>query len=185
MMMKNETHMEQSGNPCRTVPQNATPDEYIATEKFCSLLIHPGDYTAAAVETRRRIHILVETLLLKKQEKDLVFDAATLTKITAWFDVMPKNLGYFYLPTLEREAKILIPKAIHCPLDKSELLNSVIIFFINAHNLNCPQLIVGLYIILFYALRHFKMFQNGWCEYVDWITNTYSLIHGGYYVSRF
>jgi hypothetical protein len=96
-MMKNETHMEQSGNPSRTVPQNATPDEYRATEKFCSLLISPGDYTPAAVETRRRIHILVETLLLKKQEKDLVFDAATLTKLTAWLDATPKNLGYFYL----------------------------------------------------------------------------------------
>lgn len=184
-MMKNEMHMEQSGNLSRTVPKTVTTEEYRATEKFCSLLIHPEDYTAAAVETCRRIHILVETLLLKNQDKELVFDAETLTKLTAWIDATPKTLGYFYLLTLEREAKILIPKAIHYPLDVTELLNSVVIFFINEYNWNCPKLLFGLCIMHFYTLRRFHMFQQGWVEYVNWIINSYACIHGGYYVSRF
>ena len=100
--MKSEMTLGQSGNCCRSVPHNMTIEECRATDKLCSLLIHPGDYSASAVETRRRIHIIVKNFILAPAGKEIDFSAETLAKLTAWFDAMPKNLGYLYLPTLER-----------------------------------------------------------------------------------
>lgn len=183
--MKSEMPLEQSGSNCRIVHDLMTPEKCRATDKLCSLLIHPGDYSAPAVETRRRIHILVKNLILDPAGKEMDFSAETLARLTAWFDAMPKSLGYLYLPTLEREAQILIPKPIRYPLDKTEFLNSVVNFHLNAQYLNCPQLVIGLYIMLFFSLQNFQMLEYGWGEFVDRITKPLGLGYGGGYGSGF
>lgn len=181
--MMSEMIWEQSGNCCQTVPTYMTIEDFRATDKLCCLLIHPEDYSAAAVETRRRIHIIVKNFILEPEGKEIDFSAETLANLTAWFDAMPKSLGYSYLPTLVREAKILIPEPIHYPLDATEFLNSVVNYFFNRQNLNCPQLIIGLYVMLFYSLRHFQMLEHSWEEYVSRITQPLELGYGGRYGS--
>lgn len=181
--MKSEMPLEQSGSNCRTVHDLMTPEKCRATDKLCSLLIHPGDYSAPAIETRRRIHILVKNLILDPAGKEMDFSAETLARLTAWFDAMPKSLEYLYLPTLEREAKTLIPEPINYPLDVDEFLNSVVNYFFNMQNLNCPQLLIGLCIMLFFTLRNFQMLGCGWEEYVDRITKPLGLGYGEDYVS--
>ena len=182
-MLTNEMTSVHSGCCSRSVPGSMTVGESQATEKLCALWLHPADYSVYAVETRCRINILVQEIIFNPAGKQIEFSAETLAKMTAWFDAMPKPLGYLYLQTLEREAKILIPAPILCPLDKAELLNSVVNFHINMPYLNCPQLIIGLNIMLFFSLRRFKMLEYGWEEYIDGITQTFGLGYGGNYGS--
>ena len=172
--MKSEMPLEQSGCNSRTVPESMTAGELRATEKLCTLLIHPADYSVDAVETRRRINVIVQKVIFNPVGIHMEFSAETLARITAWFDATPKSLGYLYLQTLEREAKILIPEPIRYPLDKAELFNSVVNFSMNVQYLHCPQLIIGLSIMLFFSLRSFNMLPDGysWEKYVDGITTT-------------
>ena len=173
-MLTNEMTSVHSGISSRSVPGSMTVGELLATEKLCTLWLHPADYSVYAVETRRRIKILVREIIFNPAAKQMEFSAEKLAKMTAWFDAMPKPLGYLYLSTLEREAKILIPASMLFPLDKMEFLNSIVKFYMNAQYLNCPQLIIGLHIMLFFSLRSFNMLPDGysWEKYVDGITTS-------------
>ena len=173
-MLTNEMTSVHSGISSRSVPGSMTVGELLATEKLCTLWLHPADYSVYAVETRRRIKILVREIIFNPAAKQMEFSAEKLAKMTAWFDAMPKTLGYLYLSTLEREAKILIPASMLFPLDKMEFLNSIVKFYMNAQYLNCPQLIIGLHIMLFFSLRSFNMLPDGysWEKYVDGITTS-------------
>ena len=180
-MLTNEVTSVHSGCCSRSVPGSMTVGESQATEKLCALWLHPADYSVYAVETRRRIKILVREIIFNPAAKQMEFSAETLAKMTAWFDAMPKPLGYLYLQTLEREAKILIPKPVHCPLDIGELLTSITVCLINFPNMNCPQLIIGLFIMLFHTQQRFKMLSYDWVEYVNRITKAYEMYQRSYY----
>jgi len=118
------------------------------------------DWTPEVSETRRRIHLIAELFFCKGRNGHVPFSADSLVEITAYIDALPKTLGFDYVPVLQREAALLIPRTVERAYDVNELLPSFFTWKNNKHVLQNRLLIVGLFLMFFRTVLEMNSYRH-------------------------
>ena len=111
------------------------------------------DYSQHALETRRRIKLMLQRIGHTEWGADYYpFSKESLMYLTSYVNAMPNTLGYDYHRCLEEDASFLLPdKLTHNPFDVNELLQFLFMYKINRQFLRIPIVGVGLFLLFFYT----------------------------------
>ena len=112
------------------------------------------DYSQHAMETRRRIKLMLQKIGYTGWGADdyYPFSKESLMHLTSYVDAMSNTLGYDYHRCLDEDASLLIPgKLIHNPLDVNEFLHPLFTYKFNRQFLRIPMIGVGLFLLFFHT----------------------------------
>ena len=113
-----------------------------------------NDYSRHAMETRRRIKLMLQRIGYTEWGADdfYPFSKESLMHLTSYVDAMSNTLGYDYHRCLDEDASLLIPgKLIHNPLDVNEFLQPLFTYKFNRQFLRIPMIGVGLFLLFFHT----------------------------------
>ena len=111
------------------------------------------DYSRYAMETRRRIKLMLQRIVYTEWGADYYpFSKEYLMYLTSYVDAMSNTLGYDYHRCLDEDASLLIPgKLIHNPLDVNELLQFLFMYKLKRQFLRIPMIGIGLFLLFFHS----------------------------------
>ena len=125
--------------------------EYLDSMKLAGL---ENDYSRHAMETRRRIKLMLQRIGYTEWGADdfYPFSKESLMHLTSYVDAMSNTLGYDYHRCLDEDASLLIPgKLILNPLDVNEFLQPLFTYKFNRQFLRIPMIGVGLFLLFFHT----------------------------------